>query len=254
MFVYSADTVRSALSLAAAGKPSAQIASSAGISVRTVRRWRADQEAALDRGRRPLPACGRDVIDADQDLQYAYLLGLYLGDGHIANARSGTCRLDLTLDAKYPCILEEARSAVQTIMPANKVSLRRRRYAAAFDVGCYSRLWPVLFPQHGPGRKHERLIALQGWQAAIAHRYPGSLIRGLIHSDGCRYIARQRIGDRVYPYARYGFTNRSADILRIFCDHLDLLRVRWTISSPSDIQIARREAVARLDQFVGPKR
>lgn len=33
--------------------------------------------------------------------------------------------------------------------------------------------WAHLFPQHGPGKKHERLIALEPWQQTIvdAHRW-----------------------------------------------------------------------------------
>jgi hypothetical protein len=58
----------------------------------------------------------------------------------------------------------------------------------------------------------------------------------------------------VYRYARYAFSNRSADIIGIFCDHLDLLGIRWTRPNPAMIAIDRRTEVAKLDAFVGPKR
>ncbi len=32
--------------------------------------------------------------------------------------------------------------------------------------------WPCLFPQHGPGRKHEWLIALEDWQAEVIQAFP----------------------------------------------------------------------------------
>ena len=80
------------------------------------------------------------------------------------------------------------------------------------------------------------------------------LVRGLIHSDGCRFIARQPAKGRIYRYARYCFSNRSPDIMRILCDHLDLLEVDWTMTDAEQAQIARREAVEKLDEFVGPKR
>ena len=48
------------------------------------------------------------------------------------------------------------------------------------------------FPQHGPGRKHLRRIALVDWQTELTHREPEALIRGLIHSDGCRTENRVR--------------------------------------------------------------
>jgi hypothetical protein len=55
-----------------------------------------------------------------------------------------------------------------------------------------------LFPQHGPGRKHERPIVLAGWQQSITRRHPKQLIRGLIDSDGCRSgTSRSPIGESV---------------------------------------------------------
>jgi hypothetical protein len=42
--------------------------------------------------------------------------------------------------------------------------------------------------------------------------------------------------------------------MRIFCEHLDLLEVRWTLADPEQAQIARREAVEELDRFIGPKK
>ncbi len=43
-----------------------------------------------------------------------------------------------------------------------------------------------MFPQDGPGKKHERPIALEPWQQEIVDAHPWEFIRGLIHSDGCR--------------------------------------------------------------------
>jgi hypothetical protein len=49
------------------------------------------------------------------------------------------------------------------------------------------------------------------------------------------------------------FTNVSTDILAIFTESLDLLGVHWTQTSARDIAISRRDDVAFLDSFVGPK-
>jgi hypothetical protein len=114
-----------------------------------------------------------------------------------------------------------------------------------------------LFPQHGPGRKHQRKIELQPWQEEIISRHPRGFARGLFHSDGCRLInrVRRRVkgGDRCYEYPRYLFVNMSADIHRLCGEALDRLGVAWRFSKPTTISVARREAVARLDEFVGPK-
>lgn len=120
-------------------------------------------------------------------------------------------------------------------------------------------IWPYAFPQHGPGRKHARRIELAGWQRNLTHRHAQALLRGLIHSDGSRVINRfktplpsGRIGR--YAYVRYFFTNYSADIRRIFCEHCDLLGIHWTQSSFKNISVAHRNSVAILDSFIGPKR
>lgn len=120
-----------------------------------------------------------------------------------------------------------------------------------------SKHWPCLFPQHGPGRKHQRKIELAPWQLTIVSTFPGAFARGLLHSDGCRVTNRVRRklpgGDRCYEYPRYFFSNESRDILGLCGGALDQRGVSWRYSRRNTISVARREAVARLDQFVGPK-
>lgn len=61
-------------------------------------------------------------------------------------------------------------------------------------------------------------------------------------------------GPKRYRYPRYQSSNKSTDILNIFTDALDTIGVDWTRPSDRDISVARREDVAFLDTFVGPKR
>jgi hypothetical protein len=49
------------------------------------------------------------------------------------------------------------------------------------------------------------------------------------------------------------FGNESADILRLCGETLDQLGVAWRYSRRNSISVARRGAVTRLDEFVGPK-
>lgn len=74
-------------------------------------------------------------------------------------------------------------------------------------------------------------------------------IRGLIESDGCRVVAN----DRGVRSVRYHFSNRSDDIRGLFCAALDQLGIPWTLSSRYQVAVYRKAAVARLDEFVGPK-
>lgn len=185
---------------------------------------------------------------------YAYLLGIYLGDGHIARGGHGQHVLTIACDAAYPGIVATASDAVVAVVPGASVLRRDHPRHRCTRIVCVSRWWPVLFPQHGPGRKHLRTIALTRWQRRITAAHPRELVRGLIHSDGCRFVAAQRVGGKTYRYSRYSFSNRSDDIRAIFCAHLDLLGIGWTRPTAHQIAIDRRPEVVKLDVFVGPKR
>jgi hypothetical protein len=117
--------------------------------------------------------------------------------------------------------------------------------------------WPCLFPQHGPGRKHERKLVLEGWQREIVEAHPADFLRGLFHSDGCRvknWATRVVGGEKKrYDYPRWQFTNVSADILGFCTDALDLLAVPWRQSRWNCISVSTRAGVAQLDELIGPK-
>ena len=175
------------------------------------------------------------------------LLGMYLGDGCISRCRQ-VWRLRITLDKKYPKIVDRCREAIDGLMPGQSASI------APQPTGCvvvshYSKHWPCLFPQHAPGRKHLRPIGLEPWQEVLVQRATEQFIRGLIDSNGCRVVAN----DRGVRSVRYHFSNRSEDILGLFSGALDVLEIPWTRPSKHVIAIYRKAAVARLDDFVGPK-
>lgn len=182
---------------------------------------------------------------------------MYLGDGHVSPT-ARTFQLRVTLDASYPGIIDECATAMRAVLPGVNVRVRLRAGWDVRVVDSASVSWPLLFPQHGPGRKHDRRITLEPWQQAIVDQHPEAFLRGLIHSDGCRSINRfsttlpsGRV--RTYAYPRYFFTNRSEDILGLFCATCDRLGVRWTRSSAKNVSVAHRASVARLDAFIGPK-
>ena len=145
---------------------------------------------------------------------------------------------------------------MQAVMPHNKVWRHKR--VGSHDVMSSSVHWNCLFPQHGPGRKHERAIVLDDWQREIVEEFPEQFIRGLIHSDGCRVLnsaVRTRDGKTTrYFYSRYHFSNESTDIRGLFTGALDRLGIEWRYSRPNCVSIAKRSSVGRLDEFVGPKR
>ena len=221
------------------------IAGITGIPRGTVQRWRTKpQHGPQTAGRwRPPDAAS-----------YAYLLGIYLGDGCLS--RRGTV-LMIAKDAQYPRIVDGAEEAIEATVPG----INARRYHPIDNLVrlvASSTLWREAFPQHGPGRKHERRIQLAEWQLTITTAFPRELLRGLIQSDGCRTINRFKTklpSGRIasYEYPRYFFSNLSDDIRRIFCEHCELLGIRWTQSNPRNISISHRKSVALLDEFIGPK-
>jgi hypothetical protein len=142
---------------------------------------------------------------------------------------------------------------MEAIFPSQRAHRLARRVSACVEISMYSKHWVCLFPQHGAGRKHLRPIELATWQSEIVAEARKPFLRGLIHSDGCRIVARERQGKRVREAPRYIFSNKSEDIKTLFCDSCDALGIRWTRPSNKDVAIYRRESVARMDEFVGPK-
>jgi hypothetical protein len=178
---------------------------------------------------------------------FTYLLGLYLGDGCISAYPRAVFRLRIVCADAYPELIRLCHCAMAEVLP-NKVSQSAK--VGCTEVASYSKHWPCLFPQHGPGRKHERRIELATWQQELVDRDPRPLIRGLLHSDGCRVL--NWVNGTAYP--RYHFSNVSADIRGIFGWACDQLGVEWRPNNRWSLSVARRGSVALLDEFVGPKR
>ena len=186
-------------------------------------------------------------IGVDRQSAYAYVLGMYLGDGHVARLRR-TWVLRIYLDATQPEIVNRCAQAIARLNPFHRVSHSDRDSMTI--VRCHGRCWLRLIPQHGPGRKHRRIIKLESWQREVIERAPMSFLRGLIESDGCRFD--RNVGGKVYP--AYNFTNHSKDILELFCWTCQLLGVHFTKPTEFVVSIARRPDVERLDADIGPKR
>lgn len=188
---------------------------------------------------------------------YSYLLGMYLGDGCVS-ATHRTFQLVIACDAAYPAIIEDCWTAMTLTLLPRRVGCNPHRASRSVRVVASSPRWPEAFPQHRPGRKHDRKIELVPWQREIVDRFPREFLRGLLHSDGCRTINRfttklpsGRVAEYAYP--RWFFSNRSADIRGLFCEYCERLGIRWTQSNPRNISVSHRRSVALLDSFVPAK-
>jgi len=253
--MHTADELAEARRLFANGVSKRQIANELGLAYRTVRDWLGPQPPAwtLDPPRSDCPRCELWHRAELFDDQYSYLLGQYLGDGSIATQRNGVHRLVISTTEAYPGISHETATALSYVRGA-----LAHEYVGGSPgvtlVSAYSKHWPCVFPQHGPGMKHTRPIKLEPWQAAIVERNPEAFVRGLIHSDGCRWINGVNTRGKHYEYVRYGFSNRSQDIHALFRWGCDLLGVEWRAGGRYQTYVSRRDSVAVIETFVGAKR
>jgi hypothetical protein len=241
--------------LIAEGLGDTDISRTTGIPRPTISAWR------HNRGRRyhDRLATATTLWRPEQPPAYSYLLGIYLGDGCLNALPSGAASLIVSLDLSYPAIIEAVERSIRTVFPGVTVVRVYPRDARLVVLRTSHPALPFAFPQHGAGRKHMREIRLTEWQRKLTHAHPQELLRGLIHSDGCRTVNRFKTklpSGRVaeYEYPRYFFSNLSDDIRAIFCEHCELLGIRWTQSNPRNVSVSHRKSVALIDEFVGPKR
>lgn len=236
------------LALRAEGLNGCEIARRTGIPRGTIKGWLTGHAPDFDRSRMPhgrlrtCPVCRGDPVALPQTA-YTYLLGLYLGDGCLSAHPRSVYRLRITCANAYPELMRRCELAMMGVLP-NKVGRFVRE--GCTDVYSFSKHWICLFPQHGPGRKHQRKIELAAWQQELIDRDPRPLLEGLLHSDGCR--VKNWVNGT--PYPRYHFTNFSADIRAIFGRACDALGIAWRPHNRVSLSVARRASVALLDEFV----
>ena len=104
-------TVDHALSLLAAGRTCRDVARELGLPEGTVGHWRRGSRRAAD----PQPRCFRCRGEPAPPC-YPYMLGMYLGDGHIVVGRRGVQSLSVVGDDGWPGILDEVEAAIDVLV------------------------------------------------------------------------------------------------------------------------------------------
>ncbi|MER7953343.1 helix-turn-helix domain-containing protein [Streptomyces sp. NPDC096030] len=259
--MYDLETRKRALALVAEGRSVNSVSNQTGISRAALRAWgkRLEPLARIAGQAEPCPRCRPAAGLPHDTVSYSYLLGLYLGDGCISDHPRGGHHLRIACADAWPGLIEACREAIMAVRPEGSVCVLQKQ--GCVMVTSYGRHWTCLFPQHGPGKKHQRHIALESWQQEIVDAHPWAFIRGLIHSDGCRitnWTTRLVGGERKrYEYPRYFFTNKSDDIRKLLGDMLSAVGVEWTTTArgvdPYNISVARRASVALMDLHIGAK-
>ena len=159
-----------ALRLSEQGLIDREVAQVTGVSIGAVQKWRTGLRRTPEKESKhaSCPRCDGATLD---ERAYAYLLGLYLGDGHITRHRRGVFALSVACGDVWPGLITAAKEALHDVVPTSGVFGVQR--IGMTEVKSYSKHWPCLFPQHGPGMKHTRKIELAGWQRVIVPD-PGS--------------------------------------------------------------------------------
>jgi hypothetical protein len=231
-----------ARALAAEGRRDAEVARLTGLPRTTVRDLRCGHELTC-------PRCLRRARRSRwTSNDYAFLLGIYLGDGCISRDRR-TFRLRLSLDARHAGVIRDARAVLSRGFAGNRVGELRADGGSTVVLSVYNSHLPCLLPQHGVGLKHLRPILLEPWQQDIVDRAPYDFIRGCIWSDGCTFI--NRTGP--YGYLSYDFCNSSEDIRRLFIRACETVSIDCSASADR-VRINKRASVELLVAKIGTKR
>lgn len=246
-----------ALELIAAGHNDCEVSRRLGIPRGTIRDWRRPAYVSKrEYAPETCPRCWRAAKPmrfTPED--YSELLAIYLGDGSIST-HPRTQRLRIALDKKYQGIIDETRGLLERCFPHNDID-------EVQSIGCvhlsvYSSHLACVFPQHGPGRKHDRPIVLEPWQREHVEAFPWAFIRGCIRTDGCCFINRTDVHRPVpYEYRSYEFSNKSKDIVDLFvsaCERVGVFtRVNCSARGQWDVRVNRRRSVALMLEHVGLK-
>jgi DNA-binding transcriptional regulator WhiA len=119
----------------------------------------------------------------------AYVVGLAIGDGNLSNPNGRAVRLRITCDSKYPKLMKNATSAIQQILPRNKVSLVIRN-DRCIDISCYSNKWENwLGWQALGGSKYKQQVIIPEW-IFESDNLTKLCLKGLFETDGSIYSDR----------------------------------------------------------------
>ena len=118
---------------------------------------------------------------------WAYVVGLALGDGNLSNPNGRAVKLRISCDTKYPRLIEQISIALQKMLPNNVVN-QIKRPRNCIDVYCHSNTLEKLMGwKVGPTyeqRVHVPKPIKQNQKLTIA------CLRGLMQTDGSIYNDR----------------------------------------------------------------
>src|SRR4051794_3409324 len=115
-------TMNIALQLSAIGVIDRENAQICDVSIGAIRHWRAGRRRASSgttaSKTNTCPRCHSRPLD---EPAYAYLLGLYLGDGHITHGPRDVYALAIACSDDWPGLMDAAQQALAAAMPTSSV-------------------------------------------------------------------------------------------------------------------------------------
>ena len=242
----SLEDVRAVFALKARGMTDREVSQGTGVPVNTIRLWR----------NRQVPWCaragvlheGRPRDDTPPDLAslpreaYAYLLGMYLGDGWLS--RNGSSwMLRIALDEAYQGIVAECERALREVSQDGPLFARREGPTAwsSAQRGIHGR---SCSPSTVRGGSTTAGLNLPTGSRRSSRRPHSASCEASSTSDGWRGLNRVYAKGKRYEYPRYQFSNRSDDIRKLFTDVCDRLDVEWRQWTRYHVSVARRKSVA----------
>src|SRR3989344_3288194 len=135
----------------------------------------------------------------------AYIVGVALGDGNLSNSNGRAIRLRVTCDMRYLQIQEEIMSALQKILPDNKIS-KVPRPRNCLDISVHSNKLQGFIPwEVGKGPKDSQNAHVPAW-ILEQEIFTKECLRGLLQTDGSIYHDR--------GYLMINFTNNTLQLCR----------------------------------------
>jgi hypothetical protein len=138
--------------LIADGLNDCAVSRATGSTRPTVREWRVGQKrnGNYRTGIAHLcPICNDTEVEG---WWYAYLLGMYLGDGCLATHPRGVYRLRIVLDVRYPMIINECVSAIRAVK-GSTAPVGQVHYSGCVEVYAFWKHWPCLFSPARPWKE-----------------------------------------------------------------------------------------------------
>lgn len=129
--------------LSAGGLSDYAVARTTGVPRSTVQKWRTG--GAPSRGSAAEPKLR---ARPDEPAPYSYLLGVYLGDGHLSVYHGRSAELRIYMDAAYPHLSRLCRESIKMVVPETRAAHSPHRVAAR-DHPSFS---PALPPRADPLR------------------------------------------------------------------------------------------------------